>query len=210
MRTSAFIEYDSETDYSMTRPAYVSYYNDDDEFLQMNLYVDDMAVLIESVPDATHVRISFNQNNKDAIVFTDDTLEGAEAGQENVSEEVGGTEQNDELDESTDGAGDATSEAFDFDSVEDEAVLDTSEFTDQYLFMYQGINDEDAFTEMNDMATTRVIAYDSDSEYAINQSTDIVYYNESEFLEMHSVEEVLILKMYRMQISSISHTTLII
>jgi len=210
MRTSAFIEYDSETDYSMTRPAYVSYYNDDDEFLQMNLYVDDMAVLIESVPDATHVRISFNQNNKDAIVFTDDTLEGAEAGQENVSEEVGGTEQNDELDESTDGAGDATSEAFDFDSVEDEAVLDTSEFTDQYLFMYQGINDEDAFTEMNDMATTRVIAYDSDSEYAINQSTDIVYYNESEFLEMHSVEEVLILKMYRMQISLISHTTLII
>src|SRR5699024_12430667 len=210
MRTSAFIEYDSETDYSMTRPAYVSYYNDDDEFLQMNLYVDDMAVLIESVPDATHVRISFNQNNKDAIVFTDDTLEGAEAGQENVSEEVGGTEQNDELDESTDGAGDATSEAFDFDSVEDEAVLDTSEFTDQYLFMYQGINDEDAFTEMNDMATTRVIAYDSDSEYAINQSTDIVYYNESELLEMHSVEEVLILKMYRMQISSISHTTLII
>src|SRR5699024_6423479 len=154
MRTSDFIEYDAETDYSLTRPAYVSYYNGE-EFLQTNLYVDNMPVLIESVPDATHVRVSFNQNNEDAIVFTDEALDGAEAGQENVSEEEEDAEQNGESNESTESAEDKYSEALDFESIEGEAVLDTSEFTDQDLFMYQGINEEGAFTEMNDMATTR-------------------------------------------------------
>lgn len=188
MRTSDFIEYDAESDYSLTRPAYVSYYNED-EFIQTNLYVDDMPVLIESVSEATHVRVSFNQNNEDNMVFIDEALEGAESGQESVHEETEDAEQNDESDESTGEAEDASSEEFDFESVEGETVLDTTEFTDQDLFMYQGINDEGAFTEMNDLATTRGIAYDSNSEYAINQSADIAYYNESEFLEKNSVDD---------------------
>ena len=55
--------------------------------------------------------------------------------------------------------------------------------------MYQGINENGAFTAMDDMATTRGIAYDGDSEYAINQSADIAYYSDSEFLEIHSVDD---------------------
>src|SRR5699024_971683 len=142
----------------------------------------------------THVKVSFNQNNEDAMVFIDEALEDAEAGQENEPEEDAeeeSTEQNEDSD-SESGNGEEVSEeseAFNFGSVEGEVVLDTSEFTDQDLFMYQGINEEGAFTEMNDMATTRGISYDSDSEYAINQSADIAYYNESEFLEIHSVED---------------------
>ena len=195
MRTSDFIEYDAESDYSLTRPAYVSYYNED-EFIQTNLYVDNMPVLIESVSEATHVRVSFNQNNEDNMVFIDEALEGAESGQESVSEESSeeeSTAQDDESgsesDEGEESSANTSSEAFDFESVEGETVLDTTEFTDQDLFMYQGINDEGAFTEMNDLATTRGIAYDSNSEYAINQSADIAYYNESEFLEKNSVDD---------------------
>lgn len=192
MRTSDFIEYDDGSDYSLTRPAYISYYNED-EFIQTNLYVDNMPVLIESVPEATHVRVSFNQNNEDAMVFIDEALEEAEAGQESVPEEEESEEQNggsdSESDEGTESSEEASYDEFDFASVEGEAVLDTSEFTDQDLFMYQGINEEGAFTEMNDMATTRGIAYDDTSEYVINQSADIAYYNDSEFLEIHSVED---------------------
>lgn len=197
MRTSDFIEYDAESDYSLTRPAYISYYNEE-EFIQANLYVDNMPVLIESVPDATHVRVSFNQNNEDAMIFIDEAMEDAEAGQESEPEEEsaeeGSEEQNgdpvseSESDEGAESSEDASSDAFDFASVEGEVVLDTSDFTDQDLFMYQGINDEGAFTEMGDMATTRGISYDSDAGYAINQSADIAYYNQSEFLEIHSVD----------------------
>ena len=192
MRTSDFIEYDAESDYSLTRPAYISYYNEE-EFIQTNLYVDNMPVLIEAVPEATQVRVSFNQNNEDAMVFIDEAMEEAEAGHESVPEEEESEEQNggsdSESDEGTESLEEASSDEFDFASVEGEAVLDTSEFTDQDLFMYQGINEEGAFTEMNDMATTRGISYDSNSEYAINQSADIAYYNDSEFLEIHSVED---------------------
>lgn len=196
MRTSDYIEYDSESDYSLTRPAYISYYNED-EFIQTNLYVDNMPVLIESVPEATHVRVSFNQNNEDAMVFIDEALEDAEAGQESVpeeesSEEEEGSEQDEESgsesDEGAESGDDSSAESFDFGSIEGEVVLDTSDFTDQDLFMYQGINDEGAFTEMGDMATTRGISYDSDSGYAINQSANIAYYDESEFLEIHPVD----------------------
>lgn len=187
MRTSDFIEYDSGTDYSLTWPAYLSYYNEED-FIQTNLYVDSMPVLIEAVPDATHVRLSYNQNNEDAIIFTDEILEGAETGPESVPEdeaeaEAAGSADGEESSEDT------SSERFDFDSVEGETVLDTSEFTDQDLFMYQGINENGAFTAMDDMATTRGIAYDGDSEYAINQSAVIAYYSDSEFLEIHSVDD---------------------
>lgn len=200
MLTSDFIEYDAETDYSLTRPAYISYYNDD-EFIQTNLYVDNMPVLIESVPEATHVRVSFNENNEDALVFTDEALEGAEAGQENVPEEAESEEQEEESgseesgseseadSEASDESDESSAEAFDFGAIEGEVALETSEFTDQDLFMYQGINEEGAFTEMEDVATTQGISYNSDSEYAVNQSADIAYYNDSEFLEIHSVDE---------------------
>src|SRR5699024_6196956 len=107
--------------------------------------------------------------------------------EEESEEQNGGSDS--ESDEGTESLEEASSDEFDFASVEGEAVLDTSEFTDQDLFMYQGINEEGAFTEMNDMATTRGISYDSNSEYAINQSADIAYYNDSEFLEIHSVED---------------------
>src|SRR5699024_6101837 len=112
------------------------------EFIQTNLYVDNMPVLIESVPEATHVKVSFNQNNEDAMVFIDEALEDAEAGQENEPEEDAeeeSTEQNEDSD-SESGNGEEVSEeseAFNFGSVEGEVVLDTSEFTDQDLFMYQ-------------------------------------------------------------------------
>ena len=192
MRTSDFIEYDAESDYSLTRPAYVSYYNEE-EFIQTNLYVDNMPVLIESVPEATHVRVSFNQNNEEAMVFIDESLEDADSGHEKVPEEEDNSEQSPASDSESgnndESSDNNSSEAFDFDSVEGETVLDTTEFTDQDLFMYQGINEEGAFTEMNDLATTRGIAYDSNSEYAINQSADIAYYNESDFLEIHSVDD---------------------
>src|SRR5699024_9010363 len=92
MRTSDFIEYDAESDYSLTRPAYVSYYNEE-EFIQTNLYVDNMPVLIESVPEATHVRVSFNQNNEEAMVFIDESLEDADSGHEKVPEEEDNSEQ---------------------------------------------------------------------------------------------------------------------
>lgn len=108
-----------------------------------------------------------------------------DVGHENVPEEdaeIDTSEQNGETDESS-------TEAFDVGSVEKEIVLDTSEFTDQDLFMYQGINENGAFTAMDDMATTRGIAYDGDLEYAINQSADIAYYSDSEFLEIHSVDD---------------------
>ena len=193
MYTSDFIEYDAETDYSLTRPAYISYYNEED-FIQTNLYVDNMPVLIEAVPEATHVKVSFNQNNEDAIIFTDEALDGAEAGHENVPEEEAeaGSDEADESESGSDNgeeADESSSEAFDFSSIEGEVVLDTSEFTDQDLFMYQGINENGAFTAMDDMATTRGIAYDGNLEYAINQSADIAYYSDSEFLEIHSVDD---------------------
>src|SRR5699024_1688680 len=118
MRTSDFIEYDAESDYSLTRPAYISYYNED-EFIQTNLYVDNMPVLIESVPEATQVRVSFNQNNEDAMIFIDEAMEDAEAGQENVPEEEAeaGSDEADESESGSDNGGEAdesSSEAFDF------------------------------------------------------------------------------------------------
>src|SRR5699024_1628770 len=134
MRTSDFIEYDAESDYSLTRPAYISYYNKE-EFIQTNLYVDNMPVLIEAVPEATQVRVSFNQNNEDAMVFIDEAMEEAEAGHESVPEEEESEEQNggsdSESDEGTESLEESSSDEFDFASVEGEAVLDTSEFTDQ-------------------------------------------------------------------------------
>src|SRR5699024_3971314 len=168
---------------------------------QTNLYVDNMPVLIESVPEATHVRVSFNENNEDALAFTDEALEGAEAGQENVPEEEESQEQEEESDSEESGSeseadseasgesDESSSEAFDFGAIEGEVVLETSEFSDQDLFMYQGINEEGAFTEMEDVATTQGLPYNSDSEYAVNQSADIAYYSDSEFLEIHSVDE---------------------
>src|SRR5699024_3323475 len=160
----------------------------EEDFIQTNLYVDSMPVLIEAVPDATHVRLSYNQNNEDAIIFTDEILEGAETGPESVPEdeaeaEAAGSADGEESSEDT------SSERFDFYSVEGETVLDTSEFTDQDLFMYQGINENGAFTQMDDVATTRGIAYNSDSRYAINQSADIAYYSDNEFLEIHPADD---------------------
>lgn len=55
--------------------------------------------------------------------------------------------------------------------------------------MYQGVNEEGAFTAMDNLATTRGIPYDSDLEYAVNQTVDIAYYNDSEFLEIHPAGE---------------------
>ncbi|SDL38290.1 hypothetical protein [Lacicoccus qingdaonensis] len=194
MRTSDFMEYDAGTDYSLTRPAYVSYYNEE-EFIQTNLYVDNMPVLIEEVPEATHVKLSFNQNNEDAIVFTDEVLDGAESERESVPEdeaeaEAAGQDGSDSgSDDGEEADEDTSSEASVFDSVEGEIVLDTSEFTDKDLFMYQGVNEEGAFTAMDNLATTRGIPYDSDLEYAVNQTVDIAYYNDSEFLEIHPAGE---------------------
>src|SRR5699024_6671576 len=153
------------------------YYNEED-FIQTNLYVDNMPVLIEAVPEATHVKVSFTQNNEDASRFTDEALDGAAAGHGNVIEEEKEAGA-DEADESEPGsvnggkADDSAAETFDFSSMEAAVVLDTSEFTDQDLFTYQGINENGAFTAMDDMATTRGTDYDGDLEYAINQSAVI-------------------------------------
>ncbi len=167
------IEYNAAQDYTVTTASYVSYFYGN-EFIKTNNYGHDGPHIIESVPEADRVIISFSEPEKDTVQLMNAASEDASA-----SNEVSTTP--DELI----GHGKP---------VEDEmngTIMFGQDFlTGDDVFTGERIDDKGNFTDDENYYVTGALEYKATEDYVITAPAYISYYNGRNFIETVEITEV--------------------
>ena len=167
------IEYNSAQDYTVTTASYISYFYGD-EFIKTNNYGHDGPHIIESVPEADRVIVSFSEPEKDSIQLMNTASEGAEAGHEvnTTPDELVGRGQ----------------------PVE-EGMTGTIMFGQDFLtgddvFTGERIDAAGKFVDDESYYVTGALAYESAEDYIITAPAYISYYNGRKFIETVEITAV--------------------
>lgn len=167
------IEYNSAQDYTVTTASYISYFYGD-EFIKTNNYGHDGPHIIESVPEADRVIVSFSEPEKDSIQLMNTASEGAEAGHEvnTTPDELVGRGQ----------------------PVE-EGMTGTIMFGQDFLtgddvFTGERIDTAGKFVDDESYYVTGALAYESAEDYIITAPAYISYYNGRKFIETVEITAV--------------------
>lgn len=167
------IEYNSAQDYTVTTASYISYFYGD-EFIKTNNYGHDGPHIIESVPEADRVIVSFSEPEKDSIQLMNTASEGAEAGHEvnTTPDELIGRGQ----------------------PVE-EGMTGTIMFGQDFLtgddvFTGERIDDEGNFVDDESYYVTGALAYKPSEDYVITAPSYISYYTGRRFIETVEITAV--------------------
>lgn len=167
------IEYNSGQDYTVTTASYVSYFYGD-EFIKTNNYGHDGPHIIESVPEADRLIVSFSEPEKDTVQLINEALEDASAGNEvnTTPDELIGRGQ----------------------PVE-EGMTGTIMFGQDFLtgddvFTGERIDDEGNFVDDESYYVTGALAYKTSEDYIITAPAYISYYSGRRFIETVEITAV--------------------
>ena len=167
------IEYNAGQDYTVTAASYVSYFYGD-EFIKTNNYGHDGPHIIESVPEADRVIVSFSESEKDTVQLINEASEDASAGNEvnTTPEELIGRGQ----------------------PVE-EGMTGTIMFGQDFLtgddvFTGERIDDEGNFVDDESYYVTGALAYKTSEDYIITAPAYISYYSGRRFIETVEITAV--------------------
>lgn len=167
------IEYNSGQDYTVTTASYVSYFYGD-EFIKTNNYGHDGPHIIESVPEADRVIVSFSESEKDTVQLINEVSEDASAGNEvnTTPDELIGRGQ----------------------PVE-EGMTGTIMFGQDFLtgddvFTGERIDDEGNFADDESYYVTGALAYKPSEDYVITAPSYISYYTGRRFIETVEITAV--------------------
>lgn len=160
------MEYNPEQDYTVTTASYVSYYYGD-SFIKTNNYGHDGPHIIESVPEANQIIVSYGEPEKDSIELisaaTDDAKEGQEIG--TTPDDLVGQGQP-VMDELTG------------------TIMFGQDFlTGEDIITGEIINAEGEFVEAEDYYITGALEYSPSEDYVITAPAYISFYNGQRFLE---------------------------
>ena len=160
------IEYNSQQDYTVTTASYVSYFYGD-EFIKTNNYGHDGPHIIESVPEADCVIVSFSEPERGTVQLINEASEDASAGNEvnTTPDELIGRGQ----------------------PVE-EGMAGTIMFGQDFLtgddvFTGERIDNEGDFVDDESYYVTGALAYKPSEDYIITAPAYISYYNGRRFIE---------------------------
>lgn len=160
------IEYNSQQDYTVTTASYVSYFYGD-EFIKTNNYGHDGPHIIESVPEADRVIVSFSEPERGTVQLINEASEDASAGNEvnTTPDELIGRGQ----------------------PVE-EGMTGTIMFGQDFLtgddvFTGERINNQGDFVDDESYYVTGALAYKPSEDYIITAPAYISYYNGRRFIE---------------------------
>lgn len=160
------VEYNPELDYTVTTASYVSYFYGS-EFIKTNNYGHNGPHIIESVPEADRVIVSFSEPEKDTVQLINEASEDAAAGNEinTTPDELVGRGQ----------------------PVE-EGITGTIMFGQDFLtgedvFTGERINDAGNFVDDESYYVTGALAYKPSEDYVITAPAYISYYNGRRFIE---------------------------
>lgn len=167
------IEYNSRQDYTVTAASYVSYFYGN-EFIKTNNYGHDGPHIIESVPEADRVIVSFSESEKDTVQLINEASEDASAGNEvnTTPDELIGRGQ----------------------PVE-EGMTGTIMFGQDFLtgddvFTGERIDDEGNFVDDESYYVTGALAYKPSEDYVITAPSYISYYTGRRFIETVEITAV--------------------
>ena len=167
------IEYNAGQDYTVTAASYVSYFYGD-EFIKTNNYGHDGPHIIESVPEADRVIVSFSESEKDTVQLINEASEDASAGNEvnTTPEDLIGRGQ----------------------PVE-EGMTGTIMFGQDFLtgddvFTGERIDDEGNFVDDESYYVTGALAYKTSEDYIITAPAYISYYSGRRFIETVEITAV--------------------
>lgn len=167
------IEYNAGQDYTVTAASYVSYFYGD-EFIKTNNYGHNGPHIIESVPEADRVIVSFSEPEKDIIQLMNEASEKASAGNELNSTP-------DELI----GRGQPVEE-----EIKGTIMFDQDFLTGDKVFTGERIDDKGNFVDDESYYVTGALAYKPSEDYIITSPAYISYYNGRRFIETVEITAV--------------------
>lgn len=167
------IEYNASQDYTVTTAAYVSYFYGD-EFIKTNNYGHDGPHIIESVPEADRVIVSFSEPEQDTIELINEASEDASAGNEiNTTPDA------------LIGRGQPVEEGM------TGTIMFGQEFlTGDDVFTGERIDNEGNFVDDENYYVTGALAYKPSEDYIVTAPAYISYYNGRRFIETVEITTV--------------------
>lgn len=160
------IEYSPEHAYTVTTASYVSYFYGD-AFIKTNNYGHDGPHIIESVPEANRIIVSFGEPEQDTVELINDATDDAEA-----EHEVNTTP--DELV----GRGQPV-----MDELAGTIMFDQEFLTGEDVFTGERIDSEGEFVEAPDYYVTGALPYKASGDYVITSPSYVSFYNGRKFIE---------------------------
>lgn len=167
------IAYNAGQDYTVTTASYVSYFYGD-EFIKTNNYGHNGPHIIESVPEADRVIVSFSEAEKDTIQLMNEATEEASAG----------NELNTTPDELI-GRGQPVEE-----EIQGTIMFDQDFLTGDEVFTGERIDDKGNFVDDESYYVTGALAYKPSEDYIITSPAYISYYNGRRFIETVEITAV--------------------
>ena len=166
MSRTDFIPYDPNQDYTLTSAAYVSYFYGD-SFIKTNNYGHDGPYIIESVPEADRVIVSFGEPEADIVELRNEAVDDA----------------------STDGEEGTTPEEYlgqgkpDIENLQGQIMFGQDFLSGDDVFPGQRIDERGRFVDDDEYTVTEALEYNSSSDYVITAPAMISYYRGSRFIE---------------------------
>lgn len=160
------IVYSPEQAYTVTTASYVSYFYGD-AFIKTNSYGHDGPHIIESIPEANRIIISFGEPEQGTVELINDATDDAEAGHE-----VNTTP--DELV----GRGQPV-----MDELAGTIMFDQEFLTGEDVFTGERIDSEGEFVEAADYYVTGALPYKASEAYVITSPSYVSFYNGRKFIE---------------------------
>ncbi|WP_235678835.1 hypothetical protein [Jeotgalicoccus sp. ATCC 8456] len=166
MSRTDFIPYDASQDYTLTSAAYVSYFYGD-SFIKTNNYGHEGPYLIESVPEADQVIVSFGEPEADVVELRNEAVDNATA----------------DAEEST------TPDEYlgqgkpDIENLQGQIMFGQDFLSGDDVFPGQRIDERGRFVDDEEYTVTEALEYNSSRDYVITAPAMISYYRGSRFIE---------------------------
>ena len=167
------IEYNAAQDYTVTTASYVSYFYGS-EFIKTNNYGHDGPHIIENVPEADRVIVSFSEPEKDTVQLMNEAVEDATA-----DNEVNTTP------DALIGRGKPVE-----DGMAGTIMFGQEFLTGEDVFTGERIDNEGEFVEDESYYITGALEYDSGETYVITAPAYISYYKGRNFIETEEITAV--------------------
>lgn len=167
------MEYIPEQNYTVTAASYVSYFYGS-EFIKTNNYGHDGPHIIEQVPEADRIIVSFNEPEKDTVQLINEGREDASAGNE-----VNTTPDN------LVGRGKPVEE-----EMQGTIMFGQDFLSGDDVFTGERIDDKGNFVEDADYYVTGALKYTPSEDYVITSPAYISFYNGRRFIETVEITAV--------------------
>lgn len=167
------IEYNGEQDYTVTTASYISYFYGD-EFIKTNNYGHNGPHIIEKVPEADRIIVSFHPPEEDTVKLINEASDDASAGNElnTTPDELIGRGKPVE------------------DNMKGTIMFGQEFLTGEDVFTGERIDDNGEFIEDESYYVTGALEYDDNEDYVITAPSYISYYKGRKFMETVEITSV--------------------